>query len=99
MIENLAHNHLTPFLAHGLLALFGAFTHAAVVYRAGNTKNILDFTILVVMSSFSGVMFALIGFELFGEMSYMSMALAGTGGFIGVEGMTFVISFITKKIK
>lgn len=91
--------NVTPYIAHGTLALFGAITHSAKVYRDGGTKSLLDFLTLVVMSSFSGVMFALIGMEVFGVESYFTMAMAGTGGFIGVEGMTFVIEYLTKKLK
>lgn len=89
----------TPYIAHGALALFGAFTHAAIVYRKGDTKNLLDFLVLLAMSSFGGVMFALVGFEMFGPYSYISMAMAGTGGFLGVEGMTYIIAYVTKKFK
>ena len=89
----------TPFLAHGLLALFGAFTHAAVSYRSGGTKSFGDFMILVVISSFSGVMFALMGAEFFGPDSYRTLAMTGTGGFIGIEGMTWVTTFIKSKFK
>lgn len=84
----------TPIIAHGIIALFGAFVHASRVYRNGGTKNALDFAILTIMSSFSGVMFSLLGLHYFGESSYLTLALAGTGGFLGVEGMTFVVTFI-----
>lgn len=85
--------------AHGVLAFFGALTHAASAHRTGQSKTFLDFSILVLMSSFSGVMFSLIGLHLFGDQIYISMAMAGTGGFIGVEGMTYVIAFVVNKFK
>ena len=94
-----AYNHLTPYFAHGVLALFGAFVHAARAYRCGQSKSFIDFLSLTLMSSFSGVMFSLIGLEMFGEQSYITLAMAGTGGFIGVEGMTYVITYITNKFK
>jgi len=43
------------------------------------------------MSSFSGVMFAIIGLHIFDHQLYLSMAMAGTGGFLGVEGMAIII--------
>lgn len=92
-------SHVTPYVAHGVFAIFGAVVHAAKVYREGGTKNMIDFLALVLMSSFSGVMFALVGLSLFGETSYLTMALAGTGGFIGVEGMTYIIDYLTRRIK
>jgi hypothetical protein len=93
--------NLAQFLTHGILALFGALVHASKAYRAGETKSALDYLALVVMSSFSGVMFALLALYLFNEPSYLTMAMAGTGGFLGVEGMTIIIdrlqSIISKK--
>lgn len=86
---------------HGIAALFGAFVHAAKAHRLGQSKTFLDFLTLVLMSSFSGAMFALLGFHFFPGEHYISMALAGTGGFLGVEGMTIAISkiqdMLTKK--
>jgi len=91
-------NSIAPFAAHGLLALFGAFTHASSVYRSGGTKNLMDFLLLIIMSSFSGVMFALVGLYIFGDGNYLTMAMAGTGGFLGVEGMTFIVEFIRRRL-
>ena len=84
----------SPLIIHGTLAAFGAVVHASKAYRAGETRGFVDFAILAVMSSFSGVMFALLGLYLFNESSYLTMAIAGTGGFLGVEGMTLVIGRI-----
>lgn len=89
----------SPYIAHGILAVFGAAVHASKAHREGRSKTVLDFILLTLMSSFSGVMFALLGFEVFGYESYLSLAMAGTGGFVGVEGMTFVVSYLTDKFK
>lgn len=89
----------SPYIAHGLLAIFGALVHASKAHREGKSKNFIDFILLTVMSSFSGVMFALIGFQTFGADSYLTLAMAGTGGFIGVEGMTFVTTYLVDKFK
>lgn len=104
MNESFLH-HTSPYLAHAILAFFGAIVHASKTVRDGRAKGdtptqiLLDFTILVIMSSFSGVMFALLGFEMFGIDSYLSMAMAGVGGYVGVEGMTFVVNYLTEKWK
>lgn len=94
-------HQFAPFITHGVLAFFGALVHASKAYRAGQTKSFLDYCALVMMSSFSGVMFALLALYLFNEPSYLTMAMAGTGGFLGVEGMTLIIdrlqSIISKK--
>lgn len=89
---------IAPFITHGILALFGAVVHASKAYRAGQTKNFLDFAALTLMSSFSGVMFALMGLYMFGNSSYLTMAMAGTGGFLGVEGMTIIVDRIRNLI-
>lgn len=90
---------LAPLFAHGMFAVFGAIVHASKAYRAGSTRGLLDFMVLTTMSSFSGVMFALLGLYLFGDSSYLTMAMAGTGGFLGVEGMTMVIDRIRSIIE
>lgn len=89
----------TPYITHGALAVFGAFVHASKAHRDGTSKSFLDFVLLTAMASFSGVMFALLGFEMFGHDSYLSLAMAGTGGFVGVEGMTFVVTYLVNKFK
>lgn len=76
---------------HGALALFGAVVHASKAHREGKSKTFIDFCTLTIMSSFSGVMFALLGLYLFQENLYLSMTMAGTGGFLGVEGLVLVI--------
>lgn len=81
-------------VVHGALAVFGAMVHAAKAHRDGTSKTVIDFLTLTAMSSFSGVMFALLGLHMFGEQSYLTMAMAGTGGFLGVESMTIVINRI-----
>jgi flavodoxin len=76
---------------HGSLALFGAVVHASKAYRDGKSKTWVDFFTLTIMSSFSGVMFALVGLYFFADQVYLSTAMAGVGGFLGVEGLTLVI--------
>jgi zinc transporter ZupT len=90
---------LTAVTAHGTLAFFGALVHASKAHREGNSKTFIDFVALTLMSSFSGVMFALIGLYLWGETSYLTMALAGTGGFMGVEGMALIIEKLRQVIE
>lgn len=88
---------------HGIIALFGAMAHAINAHRKGTSKGILDFLLLTVMSSFSGVIFALLALQFF-HNEYLTLAAAGSGGFLGVEGLTFVsfkmrailINFLTK---
>lgn len=74
-------------LKHGLLACFGAVAAALRAHRMGTSKGFLDFVVLTIMSSFSGVIFALIALQVF-HSEYMTLAAAGAGGFLGVEGLT-----------
>ena len=74
---------------HGGLALFGAVAHALRAHRNGSSKGFLDFVLLTIMSSFSGIVFALIALHTF-DSEYMTLAAAGSGGFLGVEGLTLL---------
>lgn len=78
---------------HGILAVFGALAHAINVHRNGGSKGLLDFTLLSVMSSFSGVIFALVALQFFNN-EYITLAAAGSGGFLGIEGLTVLASKI-----
>lgn len=83
----------TPGLAiiamHGVIALFGAIVHASNAHRRGQSKGVIDFLLLTLMSSFSGVIFALVAFQAF-DNPYITLAIAGSGGFLGVEGLTLL---------
>jgi len=78
---------------HAGIVMFGAIVHATMAHRKGMSKTFIDFVILTVMSSFSGVMFALLALYLFGDSQpYITLMMAGTGGFLGVEGMTIIVN-------
>jgi hypothetical protein len=83
---------------HGVVAFFGALVHALNAHRHGDTKSFVDIVTLTVISSFSGVMFALIALHFFQDGSYLTLAFAGSGGFLGVEGMSLVIKVVKKSI-
>ena len=78
---------IATILKHGVLAVFGAIAHAINVHRSGGSKGIMDFILLAIMSSFSGVIFALVALQFFSN-EYITLAAAGSGGFLGVEGLT-----------
>lgn len=86
-------------VAHGSLAVFGAIVHALNAHRQGKSKTFLDFIILVVMSSFTWVMFTLIAFHLFPTATYLLFAMSGAGGYLGVEWMGMVVEYLKRKIK
>lgn len=90
-IQDAAQNTLSysGFWAHAVLALFGAIAHAANAHRRGLSKGLADFVMLTFMSSFSGLIFALIALNVF-DSPYLTLASAGAGGFLGVEGLTYL---------
>ena len=85
-------------LKHGILAVFGGIVHALSAYRKGETRGLFDIIVLSVISSFTGVIFALIALYLYPE-GYLTYAIAGVGGYVGVEGMAWITEFIKKKFK
>jgi len=90
---------LTAVGKHAGIVFFGAIVHAAMAHRKGTSKTISDFITLTIMSSFSGVMFAFLALYIFGEnQHYITMMMAGTGGFLGVEGMTIIVNKLRELI-
>lgn len=88
-----------PAFWHAIIAVFGAVVHALESHRNGRSKTVVDFIALTTMSSFSGVMFMLMGLQFLPDQPYLIAALAGTGGYLGVEGMSFIIEFLRKRFK
>lgn len=89
--------HIAQYVAHAGIAVFGAIVHALEAQRKGATKSMADFAALVIMSSFSGVMFALVAVTYLPNEVYLTTAIAGTGGYVGVEGLGLLVEVIKKK--
>lgn len=79
---------------HALLAIFGGFAHAINAQRNGHTKNLTDFILLMILSSFFGVLFGFVGLALIPGNEYLTLAIAGTGGWLGIEGAAVLIDTI-----
>jgi hypothetical protein len=79
--------------AHGLMAMLGALVHAANAHRTGVSKSFVDFVLLAFMSSFSGIMFFLVS-TAFLDSGYLTIALTGAGSYMGMEGLTWIISVL-----
>lgn len=84
---------------HWMLAIFWAFVHALSAHRTGKSKTFIDFISLVIMSSFTGIMFTLIALHLFPTAPYLIYAMSGTGGYLGIEGMSMVVEYFKTKFK
>lgn len=80
---------ITTLIAHGVAAIFGGLTNALNAQRNGKTKGLLDVIILTIISSFSGVVFAFVAMSMFDNL-YITIAAAGSGGFLGVEGLAVI---------
>lgn len=89
MSEPVSSLAVSSVATHGVLALFGALAHAINAHRTGQTKGFLDFVALIILSSFSGVIFALLALHTF-DSQYITLAASGSGGFLGIEGVTFL---------
>ena len=84
---------------HGVLAFFWAIVHALSAHRAGTSKSFLDFIVLVIMSSFTWVMFTLIAHQILPTAPYHAYAASGAGWYIRVEGMSSIVGIIHSKFK
>jgi LydA holin phage, holin superfamily III len=84
-------------LAHGIAAIAGGFVHALEAHRNGSSKTWKDHVSLVIMSSFTGVIFALVALSIWPSSIYLTIATAGTGGYIGVEGLSWIIKYARNK--
>lgn len=91
-------NEAAAFGKHAMIALFGALVHALMLYRDGKSKGPLDILLLTVISSFSGIIFALIAMYLWPNAEYATMAAAGSGGYLGTEGMSIITGRIREFI-
>ncbi len=86
-------------VAHGGLAIFWAIVHALNAHRNWKTKSFLDFVILVIMSSFTWVMFTLLALHLFPTATYLLFAMSGAWGYLGVEWMSMVVGYLKNRMK
>ena len=97
MRSNMSEPITTSIVAkHGSLALFGALVHALMAHRTGQSKTLMDLLVLMLVSSFTGVMFALLALHLFADDEYITLMCAGTGGYVGVEGMSIIVNRLKK---
>lgn len=81
------------------MAFFGGIVHALTEHREGTSKTFTDFIILTVISSFSGILFGFIALKLFPNNEYLTLAIAGSGGFMGLEGLKVLSKALVKVIK
>lgn len=83
-------------LQHTVVALFGGVAHAINKHRNGQSKTMVDFILLAVLSSFFGVLAGFIAIHFFPTSEYLTLSIAGTGGWLGVEMTPILVDFIKK---
>lgn len=85
-------------MKHCIVALFGGIAHAINKHRTGESKTVTDFILLTILSSFFGVIFGLLSISLFPNNEYLTLAIAGTGGWLGIESSGILISIVSKRL-
>ena len=81
---------------HTVVAIFGGIAHAINKHRNGMSKTFMDFLLLTIMSSFFGVIFGFIAIHFFPMSEYLTLSIAGTGGWLGIEATGILIEFVKK---
>lgn len=89
----------TAVVNHFTIAFFGGLAHAINKHRNGESKTVVDFLLLTIMSSFFGVLFGFLAISLYPNNEYLTMAVAGSGGWFGIESTGVLFSIISKKIQ
>lgn len=81
------------------MAMIGAIVHALIAYRKGETRNVLDVIILTMISAFGGLIGGLLSVQFYPTDEIMLMIGAGMGGYLGVEGLTYLVNVIKEKFQ
>lgn len=86
-------------IKHGSLALFWAIVHALSDHRSWKSKSFLDFIILIIMSSFTWVMFTLLALHTIPDSPYLIYAMSWTWWYLWIEWMSVLVGYLKNKIK
>lgn len=93
MPENLWPAWSATTILHGL----GAFAGALVNTLSKEQKTLGSFFVNLLVSSFAGFMFGLLAIHFFGQNENIIMMASGCGGYVGKEGLDFVLKRILLK--
>lgn len=92
------HGSLPPIndiISYGVITMFSGLAKAL----ADGKKRLWDIVTGVIISGFSGTMFAVASMAIFGDSHfYLTMVMAGSGGFLGVEGMNWLAERVKTKL-
>jgi hypothetical protein len=78
-------------------AWFGGITHTLVEFRKGNIPSRKDGFMLAFISGFAGAMWGLMAMKFFPNEIIMIMFASGFGGFMSLEGLAVMATFIRNK--
>lgn len=87
------------FVKHGAVAVFGAITQALIENREGRSKGFLDFCILFIVGSFSGLMFGLFSMNFFPNNQWVTLSITGGGAVMGQHGLSILVKHLLEMIK
>lgn len=90
---------LAKHLIFGAMAIIGGLIHALIAYRRGETRGIVDFTALALISGFAGVMWSLLALIYFPDNLYAIAFASGMGGFLSTEGLSMLTNYIKLRLK
>lgn len=99
MAEPISSISVSYVFQHAVIALFGGIANAINKHRTGESKTLMDFIALAIMSSFFGVLFGFIAIHTYPNSEYLTMAVAGTGGWLGIESTGLLTDFIKSRFK
>ena len=85
----------TALTIHGAFALIGGLAKA--IKRKKNRA--VEYFACGLVSSFSGVLFAIIFKHFFPNMEYLHLAAAGIGGWVGSDGIEFLYKLLKKMLE
>lgn len=81
-----------------VLAMIGGTARYLVQYTKGTPFKLTMFVSNILISGFSGYMFAIFGTSM-DFPPHMLVVMAGIGGFLGVNAIELIVEHISKKVK
>lgn len=95
IIAKVSSVHVANFFVGVLGAMFGAFTHAIIIFRSGKMTSRADFWRLVFVSFFVGCFAATLAYEYMTGITVGKVGLAGMlGGYMSLEGMAWGVNIV-----
>lgn len=89
---------ISKWIALGIWSMLGGVTHSLAEHRKGRVRSILDGFILALISGFAGLMWGLLAVHYFNNDIVYIAFFSGLGGFMSLEGLALIATYIKKKI-